>query len=351
MSLQQSFEDLALSVCYTRLDGAGDPLVFLERHISWCGLRGVMSGIRFNCESNGGKGGRPPLDSLMMAKLLVLQSLYQLGDDVMEYQINDRLSFKRFLGLSVTEKSPDAKTIWLWRERVKKEGLEQRIFGWFEGELQRHGYAAKGGQMVDASFVPTHKPTGKQDKQLKEGTPLKPRQLQQRDEDADFTKKGGVTYHGYKNHVQADVTHKFIRAFGVSPASLHDSQCFEQVLDIPGKEADAEDRGVWADSAYRSADAEAMLQDNGLSSHVHERAYRNRPLTEEQKAANTERSRIRVRVEHIFGQMKTAMGGCMIHTIGIDRATVKIAFKNLAYNMQRFVMLQRRISVSQENCA
>ncbi|TAE81062.1 MAG: transposase [Alphaproteobacteria bacterium] len=63
----------------------------------------------------------------------------------MEYQINDRLNFKRFLGLSVTEKSPDAKTIWLWRERLKKEDIEQQIFGWFAGELRRHGDAAKGG--------------------------------------------------------------------------------------------------------------------------------------------------------------------------------------------------------------
>lgn len=350
MARQQGFEDLALKVCYQRLDGSGDPLAFLERHISWCGLRLVMSGLRFDSTTNGGKGGRRPLDAVMMAKVLLLQSLYQLSDDAMEYQINDRLSFKRFLGLSVTEKSPDAKTIWLWRERLRKEEIEQQIFGWFEGELRRHGYAAKGGQMVDASFVPTHKPTGKQEKQEKAGIPLTPRQLQQRDVDADFTKKAGVTHHGYKNHVQADAKHKLIRAFGVSPASHHDSQCFEEVLHKPGAEATAEDRGVWADSAYRSAKAEAMLRERGLISHVHERAYRNTPISEEQKAANKERSRIRVRVEHIFGHMKTAMGGCMIHTIGIDRAFSKITFKNLAYNMQRFVMLQRRMRVLQENC-
>ena len=258
----------------------------------------------------------------------------------MEYQINDRLSFKRFLGLSVTDKSPDAKAIWLWRQRVKHGGLDAKIFQWFDGELHRHGYAAKGGQMVDASFVPTHKPTGKQDKQLSEGVPLTSRQSEQRDMDADFTKKGGVTYHGYKNHICADVVHKFIRSFGVSPASLHDSQCFADLL-----EANA-DSGVWADSAYRSAEAEAGLRERGFESHVHERAYRNTPLNEQQKEANRERSRIRVRVEHIFGHMKTAMGGTIIHTIGLDKAAVKIALKNTAYNMQRFVMLQRKISVS-----
>ena len=350
MLCQQSFEDHALQICYKRLDATGDPLVFLEEHIEWDGLARIMCGICFERDSNGGKGGRPPLDGLLMAKLLLLQSLYNLSDDALEYQINDRLSFKRFLGLSVSEKSPDAKTIWLWRERVKYGGLETKIFRWFERELQRHGYAAKGGQMVDAAFVPTHKPTGKQESQLEEGVPLTPRQSQQRDEDADFTKKGNVSYHGYKNHVQADVKHKFIRAFGVSPASLHDSQCFEALLDVPAEDASPEDRGVSADSAYRSTEAESMLKEKGFISHVQERAYRNTPLTKEQKAANTERSRTRARVEHIFGHMTTAMGGRMIHTIGLANAMVKIAFKNIAYNMQRFAMLEQRRHTRQEQC-
>jgi len=196
--------------------------------------------------------------------------------------------------------------------------------------------------MVDAAFVPTHKPTGKQDKQITSGVPLSPRQSQQRDEDADFTKKGHVTHHGYKNHIHADAHHKFIRGFCVSSASLHDSGALDDVLDL-------EDKGsnVYADSAYRSTETEERLGRHGLVSHIHERAYRNTPLTDTQKAANTERSRIRARVEHIFGHMSNAMGGRLIHTMGIDRAFGKVAFKNIAYNMQRFVMLQRR---QQEQC-
>ena len=350
MPPQKSFEDHALQHCYACLDSSGDPLAFLEEQIHWDGLRRIMARIRFDRDHHR-KGGRPPLDGLMMAKVLVLQALYNLSDDAMEYQINDRLSFKRFLGLSVTDKAPDAKTIWLWRERVKHGGLDAKIFRWFEGELQRHGFAAKGGQMVDATFVPTHKPTGKQDKQLAEGTPLTPRQSQQRDADADFTRKGNVAYHGYKNHVCADVKHKFIRSFGVSPASLHDSQCFTELLDTPDDDTAPGDRGVWADSAYRSKEAEEALAEQGFESHVHERAYRNTPLTEKQKAANTERSGVRARIEHIFGCMETAMGGLLTHTIGLANAAVKIAFKNIAYNMQRFAMLQRKSKAPQEQCA
>ena len=92
-----------------------------------------------------------------------------------------------------------------------------------------------------------------------------------------------------------------------------------------------------------------MLKEQGFCSQVHERAYRNRPLTEVQKLANRMKSKVRARIEHVYGHMETAMGGMLIHTIGLGRAAVKVAFKNLAYNMQRFTFLANRRT--QENCA
>ena len=285
----------------------------------------------------------------MMAKILLLQACNNLADDRTEFLINDRLSFKRFLGLGVNDKSPDAKTIWLWRERMLHSGLHEKIFAWFEGELCRAGFEAKGGQIVDATFVPAHKPTGKHRKQLREETPLTEAQSQQIDNDATFTKKGGATYHGYKNHTSVDTKWKLIRKGETTTASVHDSQKLESVLTPPPADALAEDRKLWADSAYRSAEAEAMLAAKGLVSEVHERAYRNRPLTGLQKAANRLKSSVRARVEHVYGHMETSMGGLMIHTIGLARAQVKMTFKNLAYNMRRFVFLTRQRR--QEQCA
>jgi IS5 family transposase len=308
-----------------------------------------MRGISFDVDSNGGKGGRPPLCGLMMAKILILQACNNLGDDRTEFLINDRLSFKRFLGLGVNDKSPDAKAIWLWRERVLHSGLHEKIFAWFEGELVKSGFEAKQGQIIDATFVPTHKPTGKHKKQLREETPLTEAQAQQIDNDATFTKKGDATYHGYKNHTSVDVKWKLIRKDETTTASVHDSRKLESVLTPPPANALVEDRKLWADSAYRSAEAEAMLADKGLVSEVHERAYRNRPLTELQKVANRLKSSVRARVEHVYGHMETAMSGLMIHTIGLARAQVKMTFKNLAYNMQRFVFLTRQRR--QEKCA
>ena len=335
--------------CYARLDAAGDPLAKLDSVVDWSGLEMLMRGITFDVDSNGGKGGRPPLSGLMMAKILILQACNNLADDRTEFLINDRLSFKRFLFLGVNDKSPDAKAIWLWRERVLHSGLHEKIFAWFESELVRAGFEAKGGQIVDATFVPTHKPTCTDKKQLRQETPLTEAQARQIDDAATFTKKGDVSYHGYKNHTNVDAKYKLIRKQKTTTASVHDTQKLEDVLAEPSADAASEDKNVWADSAYRSAEAEAMLAAKNLTSQVHERAYRNTPLTELQKAANRLKSSVRARVEHVYGHMETAMGGLSIHTIGIARAEVKVTFKNLAYNMQRFAFLHSR--QRQEQCA
>lgn len=328
---------------YARLDKAGDSLAKLDAVVDWRGLKALMETIKFDGADNGGKGGRRPVCGLMMAKILILQACNNLSDGAAEFLINDRLSFKRFLGLRVTHKSPDEKTIWLWRERVVHSGLHDKIFAWFEGELARAGYAAKGGQIVDATFVPTHKPTGKHKKQLADETPISEAQACQIDDDATFVKKGNVTYHGYKNHTNIDRMHKLIRSGETTAASLHDSQKLDDVLDKNAVEKD-----VWADSAYRSEAQEASLSAADLTSQIHERAYRNRPLTDAQKAANRVKSSVRARVEHVYGHMNTAMGGLMIHTLSLARAKVKVTLKNLAYNLQRFVFLQSQ--KRQEQC-
>ena len=121
----------------------------------------------------------------------------------------------------------------------------------------------------------------------------------------------------------------------VSDASVHDSQKFEDVLDRSNTASD-----VWADSAYRSDEIEEKLAERGLKSRIHRRAYRNPKLSEAQKAANTTRSKVRARVEHVFGE-KNGMGAELVHTIGIVRARCKIGMTNLVYNMRRFVCIER----------
>ena len=172
-------------------------------------------------------------------------------------------------------------------------------------------------------------------------TEKKPAKTSQKDKDARWTKKHGKSYYGYKNHVGIDRTHKLIRKWDTTEASVHDSQKLGDILD-----ANNTGRTVWADSAYRSAEIEAKLKAKGLKSRVHLKGVRGRPLSEKEKAANTARSEVRARVEHIFGHQETSMGRKIVRTIGAARARFKIGMMNLGYNMRRLVQLERITAAS-----
>jgi transposase, IS5 family len=156
----------------------------------------------------------------------------------------------------------------------------------------------------------------------------------QKDTEARWTKKHGTNHYGYKNHVTVDKPHKLIRRYAVTDAAVHDSQVLQEVL-LPAEAG----REVWGDSAYRSEAIETHRKTRALRSKIHHKGARNKPLTAQQTTRNRARSRIRARVEHVFGHQVTAMGGKLIRTIRIIRAQAKIGLKNLAYNFQGFLIL------------
>lgn len=147
----------------------------------------------------------------------------------------------------------------------------------------------------------------------------------------------GLSHYGYKNHINRDAGYGFIRRYQVTDAAVHDSQVLGHLL-----EADNSDDELWADSAYLSAAIVEVLSWMGFISHINERAYRNRPLSEAQRADNRERSKTRAKVEHVFGTMVNEMGGKAIRTIGLARAKVMLGLKNLTYNLKRFVFWQKQ---------
>jgi IS5 family transposase len=279
-----------------------------------------------------------------MFKMLVLQKLYNISDEALEYQVNDRLSFMRFLGFGLEDKVPDATTVWLFREDLQKHGLIDELFEQFDFYLQQQGYAAQGGQIVDATLIPVpiQRNSSKENEQIKQGQQPQewaetPHKARQKDIDARWTKKNNKSHFGYKNHISIDVEYGFIRGYAVSDASVHDSQMLGAVLDDDNAEV-----GVWADSAYRSEAIEEVLDSMGFDSHIHERSYRNRPLSEQQQQENRERSKTRAKVEHVFGDWTTSMGGKVLRTIGIERAKTNLGLKNLVYNFKRLVFWQGR---------
>jgi hypothetical protein len=134
----------------------------------------------------------------------------------------------------------------------------------------------------------------------------------------------------------SDAMHKLIRRYDVSDAAVHDSQKLDALLNKANRSAD-----VFADSAYRSAEAEARLKARGFRSRILVRATRNHPLSRRQEEANRKKSKIRVRIEHVFGAQETSAGSRLVRTIGIVRARAKIGLQNLVYNVRRLVTLER----------
>lgn len=327
-----------------------DRLSELNEIIPWEIFRSCLE--QLHPQKRKSNAGRKPIDRLILFKLLILQQLYNLSDEELEYQTHDRASFRRFLGLSPEAEVPDAKTIWLFRKRLAEAGLSEELFQKFEQFLQAAGYEAKGGQIIDATMIPVpmQRNTREENKQIKNGeTPPEWEEnlhkLSQKDVDARWTKKNNKSYYGYKNHINIDVTYGFIREHSVTDAAVHDSQELENVLD-----PDNADDEVWADSAYRSEEIERKLEIEEYESHIHQRAYSNHPLKEEQKASNREKSKTRAKVEHVFGCWVTSMGGKLVRCIGLERVSTYLGLKDLTFNLKRYVFWQQRRK-SQAQCA
>ena len=322
---------------YQKLSSKKTLLMRLDEIIPWSEFRPLLEKIYDKPRKS--NAGRKPIDVIIMFKMLVLQQLYNISDEEVEYQVNDRLSFMRFLGLTLCDSVPDATTVWLFRHQLEEQGLIKKLFKKFEQYLRNQGYQAKGGQIVDATMIPVPKQhNSKEEKQqLSQGQipaswQEKPHRLSQKDLDARWTKKNGQSYFGYKNHISIDVDYGFIRRYQVTDAAVHDSQVLGALLDDEN-----EGEGIWADSAYRSSLIESVLQILKFLSHINERAYRNHPLTEKQIEANRERSQVRAKVEHVFGNWVNSMGGKLMRSIGKQSVKATIGLKNLVDNLKRYV--------------
>lgn len=341
---------------YAQLSKSGDPLERLSAAVNFEAFRyRIEKALK---RSDGSQGGRPPYDSVLMFKVLVLQALYNLSDDQAEFQVRDRLTFMRFLGLGVNDKAPDAKTIWLFRELLTQTKAMDKLFARFNAVLEEQGYLAMSGQIVDATIVaaPRQRNTDGEKEAIKEGRipedwEENPAKLRQKDRDARWTvkyskakpKENGqpqvdlaIPTFGYKNHISTDRRFGLIRKYTVTDAAAHDGARLPDVLDKANTAG-----GVWADTAYRSRKNEAFMARNGFVSHVHRRKPKGKSMPEATRKANARKSMVRTKVEHVFAAQKHRMG-LFIRTIGIERAKTKIAMANIAYNMQRLAWLNAR---------
>jgi IS5 family transposase len=353
---------------YALLSAAGDPL---ER------LAGVVDFELFRDEleaalerSDRARGGRPPYDPVLMFKVLVLQTLYTLSDDQTEYQLKDRLSFMRLVGLALEDRVPDAKTIWLFREQLTRAGAIERLFARFDRVLREAGYLAMGGQIVDATVIQARRPrlTRSEKATIKGGgvpSGWSKAKRAQMDTEGRWTLKRGrkrsaepsephertrpelvIPVFGYKNHLGIDRRHGFIRSFAVTDAARHDGRQLGRLLDPHNTASD-----VWADTAYRSAANVALLARRGLVPHLQRpkprgkpmppHITRGKPMPPHITRGNATRARVRVAIEHVFAAQKCRLG-LIVRSVGLARATARLGLANLVTNMTRLAWFATR---------
>jgi IS5 family transposase len=317
------------------------PLKKLDALIDWEIFRGILDKAFINPERKS-NAGRKSYDKLLMFKIVMLQKYYNLSDEQTEFQIKDRLSFLDFLGLQIGDKVPDEKTIWLFKEDLANKGIAQELFDLFNDTLASNNILAKEGTIVDASFVrvPRQRNTREENAQIKQGEIPEsfkdnPHRQAQKDCDARWTKKNNQSEDGYKNHIASDQKTKLITDYEVTPASTHDSQVIEKLIDETHKVC-------YADSAYHSEKIEQHLENLNVTSKVIKRKFRNKPLSKADHKDNYKHSKTRVRVEHIFGAMSTQMHKALTLTsIGMKRVSSSVGLINLLYNMLRYEQLVR----------
>lgn len=340
-----------------RLSETGDPLEEMLRVIDFEAFRPTLeAALQY---SDGLKGGRPPYDAVAMFKVLILAAQHNVSDARMEFLIRDRLSWLRFPGLELGRPTPDENTIRLFREKLTEAGAIRALFEEFDCRLRRAGYLAMGGQIVDSTLVsaPRQRNTEDEKAAIKAGKgaaeiwPDDPHKAAQKDTDARWTMNIGrprdkdaprrvpqlaIPVFGYKNPIDIDRAHGFIRGFQVTDAAAHDGKMLRELVTTDNTASD-----VWADTAYGSKKNEAWLERKGRTSRIHRRKPKGRPMPKRTVRANARKSAVRAAVEHVFAHQKDRMG-LFIRTIGIKRAEAKIGLANPAYNFQRLIFHERR---------
>lgn len=350
---------------YARIDKHGDSLADLDKIMDWQPFVEIIDEARPD-KTQSGKGGRPPISGLIMLKGLVIGELYHLSDDQIEYQINDRASFKRFCGLDLTDAAPDANSFWTLREKLKATKKYDDLFETLLVTLSNIGLQYSKCAIVDATFVDAPRRrnlTAKQEKALKEhqktgvelpfeinkeevyevesNLPEEDRglshKLRQTDLDAVWAKKGDETHFGYKDNVAVDAATKLIIEHKVTEASAAD---VKQLIDVVPEGTEV----LYDDSGYTGAEYDKELNEKcpNIDHRTAKKGQKNKPLSKEQKEYNRDVvSRARARVEHVFGHMTYCMGGLYVRCIGIERARCKIALRDFAYNLSRYASLVR----------
>lgn len=297
--------------------GGSGRLDRLDGLVKWYRFEKLLAPLR------GGGAGRPAYPPVQMFKVLLLQSLYGLSDAEMEEALGDRLSFRRFAGLALTDAVPDHSTICRFRNLLVERALLEKLFAELDRQLEKAGVILKRGTMLDATVIETsaaRPPMG---------------ETSSSDPDARFTRhqgKAGSSF-GYKAHVGVDEGSGLIRSVVTTPANVNDTVPAD--LLIRGDE-----EAVLADGAYHTHAREAALKAAGIKPRLIRRPNKHHPeLPARLKRYNKLISRRRAPVETTFATLKRRMGLNVIRYKGLAKATGQVLIAAMAFNLRRWAAL------------
>jgi len=268
--------------------------------------------------------GRPPFDSLLMLKALLLQQIYALSDADLEEAINDRVSFRKFLGLSLEAPSPDHTTLCRFRNRLIEHGLSEKLFGEFEFQLEKRGLILKRGTMIDASLV---------DSPYRPGSPGGEREPV--DEDAKRVAREGKPggRYGYKVHIGVDQGSRLIRRIEITSANVNDTVPADRLVC-------GDEEAVYADKAYAKRERSRGLRSRGIKPRIMHKTWGGGPpLTKWQQRHNRLIAPIRAQVEGVFATLKRWMHMAVVRYKGRVKNQSHWFLIALAYNMKRTLKL------------
>ncbi len=281
----------------------------------------------FEVSSSGtSRGGRPAYPALMMFKILLIQTLYNLSDEKVEEALADRLSFKRFCGFAVEDITPDKTTIGRFRNSL--QGLEENFLDMVNEQLDQHGMRVRKGTLVDASIVKSNS------KDPKGG------EVSERDPEAGWTKKGGQYHHGYKVHVSMDKDSGLINKTKVTSADVHDSQALLECLD-------EDDGQVYADKAYDKEEDRKVLRKNQIKPRLMRRTYQSDTDIKKARKANLNKAigKVRGAVEKFFGTTKRSYGMRQARYLGTLKNELHIRLMAVVYNLVRAVNITKNLNL------
>lgn len=324
--------------------------------IDWAPLEALLRPIR---SSPRGAPGYPPL---MMLKAVLLQQWFRLADEALEDALADRLSFRRFVGLALTDNPPDHSSIWRFREALQRLGLAETVFAEVTRQIEAKDLVVKHGTMIDASFIEAAVKRPKRPKDEppadppaadaadgaehgaaaaasgteKTGAERAPSKLvaSPHDPEATWAKKGGRRYFGYKAHVGADQGSRIIRKVKLTTARVADTTVFDELLS--GDEA-----AVYADAAYDKKARRAALKARGVKDRIAHRGNKHHPITARQKTRNDGIGRRRYQIEQVFAFAKRGYGWTRVRYYGLKRNAVHLFLICTALNLDRMVVLMR----------